>query len=456
MVLASFTASDLNLIQMLAARLNDPLHVRQQILNPANRNPDPPLERAIWSDLSLAGGYPGMVLLFAELDQLFPHDHWDTTAHAYIIQIKKHLEKEGVGNASLFGGLAGICFAIHRASRKGTRYQTLLNTLDKHLLEQIQHSYLEPFQKLLEAGNSIPATYYETIQGLAGIGTYLLIRLHQPGVSEILQHILRLFILMVREKHKDGISYPGWHISKESLFLEEERIRYPNGNFNLGLSHGIPGVLVFLSSAFHLSVTERGHTEAIDTIVNWLVRKRIALSHRFVWPSFISWEEELKGSLPENPLSRDAWCYGTPGVARSLYIAGSVLERADLKQFAIDSFSSIFNSPEKAWGIPCPTFCHGLSGLLLITHLMASESSSSLLTQQTLCLREKLLARFDPILPFGFKSLDPQKQRKEFIPLDRVDLLEGASGILLTLLSLHSSTKQWHLPFLLCPPDKEA
>jgi len=123
-----------------------------------------------------------------------------------------------------------------------------------------------------------------------------------------------------------------------------------------------------------------------------------------------------------------------------------------LQDYAETSFISIFNSQEKRWNLSCPTFCHGISGLLLITHLMAVDCQSSVLKTHVHKLQDLLLSKYSSTVSLGFKALEPMRSSNDFAYIDRCDLLEGVSGILLTLLSLHQKHSFWHLPFLISQP----
>ena len=89
-------------VKEIANRLKDPESVKAIVLHPENRNPDPLFQDHPWADLSFSGGYPAILLLFTELDRLFPDEKWDLAAHVYVVKIKEMIEKQGIGNFSLF------------------------------------------------------------------------------------------------------------------------------------------------------------------------------------------------------------------------------------------------------------------------------------------------------------------------------------------------------------------
>jgi len=432
----------------LAEKMQSPDWVKSKVIDATNQNPDPLMEVSIWNDLAMAGGFTGVLPLYVELDRLYPDDGWDLVAHHYILAIKSSIENDGIANISMFGGLAGICYYIHEASRGGKRYRKILDKLNGKLVDCLKSEYLLPFEKKLDASQPIHPRFYETIQGLSGIGIYFLKTQSLLHSDDLLSKILSLFSRLAVKLQIQGETVPGWYISSEHLFLPEEREAYPNGSFNLGLSHGITGVLAFLSIASINHAVEPGQREAIEMIGNWLRRKRKSFDGRWYWDTTISLEEEVHERGSVQMKSRDAWCYGTPGVARSLYLAGMALEDQSLQDFALESFTSIFASNREQWDLPGPTFCHGISGLLMITHLMARDSKSTFLHEQVKKLQETLLSYYDPSYLFGFQNYEPMKNGK-MARVNRADLLEGTSGVLLTLLSLNSERYYWHHPFLI-------
>lgn len=443
-------SKEIEIILCIANKMKDPASVKQTVLAPENQNPDPLMERSYWSDLSIAGGYTGVLPLYIELDRLFPDQKWDLIAHQYILKIKESIEASGLeDNLSLFGGLGGVCYYLKEASKNGSRYTKIREKLNHALIEKIPRLYFDPLKSYFKQSKSPPPYLYETIQGLSGIGIVCLSHLGDPSFDVLTQNILSLFIQLTYPIQVKDVLVPGWYIEREALFLEEEREQFPHGAFNLGLSHGIPGVLAFLSIAMLLGAEYEGQREAIERIVLWLKRKRNTLSHRFFWDTQLPFEQETSKESESKIKSRDAWCYGTPGVARSLYLAGKALKDQSLSDYALEAFQSIFYSSRKEWDLPGPAMCHGIAGLLLLTHFMQKDSHSTELQERKRELKTILLSSFDQKTPFGFQDLEPM-QGGGLWPVNRADLLEGATGIALTLLSLNDDRLlTWHLPFLI-------
>lgn len=62
-------------------------------------------------------------------------------------------------------------------------------------------------------------------------------------------------------------------------------------------------------------------------------------------------------------------------------------------------------------------------------------------------LKNTLLEFYNPEYVFGFRDLEP-KLDGSYAEIDRADLLEGSSGILLSLLSTENFSSKWLAPFL--------
>ena len=84
----------------------------------------------------------------------------------------------------------------------------------------------------------------------------------------------------------------------------------------------------------------------------------------------------------------------------------------------------------------------------MITHLMAQDTQLPEFQKQANGLKKHLLDSHRPEYPFGFKDLE-HCENGGYAVINRVNLLGGVPGILLTLLSTTLSTSPWYVPFLI-------
>ena len=441
------------LVKEIANRMKDPEEVGRIFFDSSNKNFDPLFPERLNlkpEDFNIDHEYCGILLLLGELDHLFPEENWDSAIHAYVLKVKEGLEKKRVASLSLFEGITGIAYALQRVSRGGSRYQKMILVLQNQILEVVRKLYLIPLEENFNAHRPSSLALYDLIRGVVGLGIYSLSIAYIPSFAKLVKDILGHLVNLSKPIKVDGQWVPGWYLPSHLQFLKEDQQKYPKGNFNLGLAHGIPGVLAFLSIALLHGVEVAGQKEAIQYISTWVKKYRQESNDCFFWGTHISFEEEIEHASIKKCSSskRDAWCYGTIGVARSLFLAGKALRNEELKSFAFDSFCSIFNQSRQEWNLPSPTFCHGISGFLMTTWLMYQDTQSPYLYHQMELLKKILLDYYHEDYPFGFKNLEPCKNGG-FVELSHFNLIEGIPGILLTLLSIDGLSTWWHAPFLI-------
>lgn len=449
----------ITLIKEISERLKNPEEVQAKVL----RDPTPDIYKRPrpWSGLSLSHGYPGILCLFAELDELYPDEGWDKVAHPYVVKIKAEIESAGIPNLSLFGGLAGCCLAIQQISRQKTRYQKLLNSLNDFLFKKINETYFFSLKEKIDLNLPVSPELYDPISGICGIGVYALKNLDAPLAIDCLHEILTVCVALTKEIKVGNHILPGWYVPRHYQFTELDKSLYPKGNYNLGIAHGIPGVLAFLSIAALAGVTIEGQMDGIQKITNWICAKKQEKDGLLWWPYHVSFEEEIS-EIPQrfSPTPLHAWCYGAAGVSRVLYLAGKALQNKETQKFAEKVFCGIFKHIDISNHFSTPSFCHGLAGFLTITRLMARDTGSFELNNWIGKIEATFLQFFDRSHPFGFKDVEPlfldqtflnitQTQKNELIEFDKVGLLEGISGILLALLPIQKKKDTWTIPFLI-------
>lgn len=388
-----------------------------------------------WDDLSLSHGYPGVCILFGELDYMFTEDGWDIVGLSYLKRIQNYIEKNGIHNISTFSGLAGVGFAARSLSRNGTRYANFIQTINHELFTQTAVT----IQVLNSNSKDVKMSDYDVIEGVTGVGRYLLLYKDDPKALELLKDILKYLVQLTKDIVIESVTVPGWFIPSKNLFLDNEKTANPIGNFNCGLSHGIPGPLALLSLALKQGVEVEGQQEAINKIGNWLISKVID-SKTLYFPTTITWEEEISQKVNTSK-SRDAWCYGTPGVARSLYLAGKANNNTHFIEIAEKTFNAIFERSEEQWDLYSPTFCHGFSGLLYTAMLMENPNVK--------LLAEKVMSYYSKENTFGFKDIEFSSKGLKY--MNKAGLLDGATGVLLTLLAYYNNRNytDWDTLFLL-------
>ncbi|MBS4192865.1 lanthionine synthetase C family protein [Bacillus sp. FJAT-49705] len=389
---------------------------------------------------NLAVGYPGICILTAELDDIYPHEGWGLVGHEYMSYLQNLVNDGNVYSSSLWNGLSGIATAANILSKDRKKYANVTKVLNNYIIADLD-TLLDKANANL--GGQVDMYDYDVIEGLTGIGRYL-IQLDDSESRKATIKAVRYLVSLTNDILCDNHIVHGWYISQENQFLENEKNMYPKGNFNLGLSHGIAGPLSFLSSAYSSGIIIEGQKEAIEKIVSFYKTWAQKDQYGMVWPDRVKFEEFVSREKDDIPVNNESWCYGIPGISHSLMLAAGALEDASLMKYSIDAFEEIFSRPESIWSIKSPTFCHGYAGLLYITQKFYLNNPNSQLEGFRTKLIKYILNQYNEELPFGFLDYDHRGGAQN------PGLLLGTAGILLVLISLlKNETAEWDSIFLL-------
>lgn len=384
-----------------------------------------------WGDLVLSNGNLSICLLMAQFDKLFPDEEFDWIAHGYFLNLQKALLENGMpNNISMFSGLTGMAFVLDYASHSGKRYKNFRENLQKKIFELFDILIAEI--NLCKTVGASPMEY-DVISGLSGAGRYFLSISENPEALKRLKVILEYCISLVKPVQIMDETVPGWYIAPENLFTNEDRRKYPQGSFNCGLAHGIAGPLALLSLAYEHGICIPKQDKAIGIMADWLIDKKLITNKGIIWPSWVSLEEEIRyqdSSInPENIQYRDAWCYGTAGVCRSLYLAGRAIKQKKYINIAKEGFAAILQRNVEDWNLEGATFCHGYSGLLQMTNRMFIDTGDDMFAELMRKVTSRILQLADEQNPFIFKDFEGNNH------VNKAGLLDGSAGIALALVS---------------------
>lgn len=128
--------------------------------------------------------------------------------------------------------------------------------------------------------------------------------------------------------------------------------------YNLGLSHGIPSLVIILSLVYEAGIRQEKCTEMIEGAMKWMLTTELEPPHYSLYPTGV-YEDGNTNS------SRFGWCYGDLGVGLTFWHAARALNRSDWHDKSIEIFQhaaqrSIDNAPTLA--INDAGFCHGAVG----------------------------------------------------------------------------------------------
>ena len=374
-----------------------------------------------------AGGSAGLALLFAQLAAA-GRDGAADIAYRHLDEAVARLER-GAVPASLLGGFVGVAWVatVVQDLLEDSRDTTLTAELDEVLVEHVQQS---PWRREVDL-----------VGGLAGFGLYGVLR-HDDEVGQAVTGSVVARLTELAERSPTGTTW----FTPAALLPPHQRERFPDGYHNLGLAHGVPGVIGFLAQAAVV-----GHADAAVLCVgavDWLLAQRLSDGAGAAFTTTV----ELADGDTEQPAARLAWCYGDPGVAAALRVAGEALDRDDWQAAAADIALEAAHRPEELSGVLDAGICHGAAGLALIFQRFHQATGHPEFATAASTWYTRLLAMRQPGKGVGgYRAWEPPAW------VDDAGLLSGAAGV---ALALHAAgdgdAPDWDRLILLTPTVRRA
>ncbi|WP_083933472.1 lanthionine synthetase C family protein [Sciscionella marina] len=332
----------------------------ERLADPATTCPQGP-DGARWPTLD---SQIGLALFYAELGHADPGLR--PVAHRYLAAANAALS--GTGRHTLSAGVPALAFAACAAAHRDGEYATLLAGLDAAIFG-IVGALLDEERKRLASGTVAPdSTRFDLLAGLAGLGRYLLCRCPASAQAEaLLREILDYYRLLVRPVTDRRL--PGWWVA----CAPDPSAPPGAGHANLGMAHGIPGPLALLAVAWRNGVRVDRHIETVETIVEFLRTWSDTDERGRYWPAALAIADYTDRPVAL-PRPRPAWCYGAPGVARAVQLAGLAAGRPDWLALARQAVHDL-PEPETETGV-----CHGTAGLLQLAVRMQADDPACGLT----------------------------------------------------------------------------
>lgn len=378
----------------------------------------------------LARGWSGLAVLFEHADRCRPGEGWAEEARDALGRAAQSAAADPSSLApGLAAGWAGVAFASAFLARGGQRY----GRWRRELVPYVERSGRIAATAVENRRGSWPFSDFDHISGLAG----LVAGLRSADSVEAMGAVTSALVHGTLQ----GQGGPLWGTAPDQIADEALRVRYRDGLVNLGLAHGLAGVVAALALAVRENVAGCDGEVALDMVTSSLASAVRWKDGAPTLPHFLSLGAESDHGGP----GRTAWCYGPPGAARALALAGSVLRRPALVRLAGDLLVASLAQPENVTRLDSPTFCHGVAGVLQLTARMAVENADPRIADLVPRLCGRLLDTFVPNSVFGFRNVGSGPSW-----VDEPGLLEGAAGVGLVLLSIaHRPEPGWDQAFLL-------
>ena len=224
-----------------------------------------------------------------------------------------------------------------------------------------------------------------------------------------------------------------WHTPPE-LLPDWQRHACPGGYYNLGVAHGVPGVIHFLSEATTAGVEHKAAEELLDGAVDWLLSQQRPAGSASCFSSWL-------GPGPSTD-SRPVWCYGDLGILAVLFQVARRRERDDLRRFARDLLDHCLDRRPEDSGVVDAPLCHGAAGVAHIFNRFYQAEADPRCRDAALMWFDRALAMRQPTGGAGgFLAATRPDPEKPTIWEASPAFLDGAIGVALALLSAVTPTE---------------
>ena len=359
---------------------------------------------------SLSDGRAGGALFHAYLGEALG-DEGAREAAVGLLEAALDAAAGGPRSAWLYQGFTGVAWALaHLAGR-------LIDPGEDDPNDAVDQALLG-----LLSASPWPG-HYDLISGLVGTGVYALERLPRPSARACLEAVVER-LAELAERRDDGVTW--W--TAPDLLPEWQRARHPQGYHNLGVAHGVPGVVGLLGRACGAGVAAATARPLLDGAVAWLLARRLPPDTGACFPPWVAPEEVPRPA-------RSAWCYGDPGVAATLLLAARSVGEPAWETEAVAVARRAAARPAGESGVVDAGLCHGAAGLAHLFNRFYQATGESTFEDATRRWLGRALAYRRPgVAVGGFATARPGTDGGRAWTPDP-GFLDGAAGIGLVLLA---------------------
>ncbi len=377
--------------------------------------PEPP--PVLWSrqpgrDLSLAGGWAGIALFFAELDRARPGEGHDERAADLLAKAVEGMAGQRV-LSSLYGGFPGVAWVVEHLAER-------LFDNDEDAGEDVAAALARLLSRSPWTGE------YDLTAGLAGFGVFALERSPRHWGEECLRSTVARLAETAEIRSGDAT----WRTSADAV-APELREQFPEGSFNLGVAHGVPGVISFLARAWAAGVEEA--RPLVDRAVRWLLAQKLPPGADSIFPNYAS---PAPAGSPRP--SRVAWCYGDLGIACALLSAADAVGDTGWLREALEIGRATAARTPESEDPADACLCHGAAGNGHLFNRLYQASGERIFADASRAWLRWALGLRRPVARFGgFQCWVEGPEGEGFY--DDPGFLMGAAGIGLVFLAAATS-----------------
>jgi lantibiotic biosynthesis protein len=290
-------------------------------------------------DVTLASGISGLLILQASLHRSNPSQASAKRIERSIAKVLDGIERLPM-HVSLWSGLAGTLYALEYA-----------RSINEELLPDGALDFVAEMDDLIEQFviDRPMDIGFDIISGLSGIGAYAIMRTDDAAAQ-------RLFAAVEDSLMKLSVSDANgrtWKTLPKHVGPMASGEAKASGHHDLGIAHGIPGVLGILSGGIKWGLARDSTRDCVAEGLRWLLHFERQKDSPSLFPNYDS---------SESP-SRVAWCYGDLGIALAFVHGGEALGSEEFIQFGLSMAHRRLSMHPSTFMITDLGLCHGFLGV---------------------------------------------------------------------------------------------
>lgn len=266
-------------------------------------------------NFALCDGYPGLLVYWGYRNYNEGTTMDPTLIEKFLNKLIKDSAKIGLGGDMLYG-YTGIAWLLEHLREKNQ-----YNNIHLDLLNQV-YSIMPASIKFLEETRNI-----DNFSGLSGICNFLLEKLPNPVAKYNLLYALEV-LDSIKVEDSNGTK---WMDQFKKRNPPNPSGSLPADEYNLGLAHGIPCLIVILSRLFKANIKKELSYKLLESTVQWL------LSQQFSQGSLSRFPNVVTDPISEYEETRLAFCYGDLGISCALYQAAINTNNQEWINIALDT-----------------------------------------------------------------------------------------------------------------------
>jgi len=285
--------------------------------------------------------------------------------------------------------------------------------------------------------------HLDLVSGLTGLGVYALEELPRPAARSGLVAVVERLA-----EHAEHVNEgENWLAPGNDLIVDNQLIDH-DGEAQLGLDHGIPGVITLLAEAHAVGVEQA--LPLLNRIVSWSLDGIPPAGTSALFPH---WNDTGNGT-GRSP--RSTWSNGASGLAAALMTAATRADKATWHGTAVDLAVRAADTPLDRCMIADHSICRGAAGMAHLYNRMYQATGHEGLREGARTWFRRLLdMRHADSGVGGFLSYLPRRGQGDPWIAD-AGLMTGAAGAALTMLSaIGSITPLWDRMLLVSVPTSE-